>query len=93
MKIHMMTCCAVVTAMGAMTALGAGEEWLSYRQVERETPQPIAGIENADFEDSTKFGKSKDGKSEYGRFGYNGNGGCRMWIREKFRLFRFPSEC
>ena len=93
MKIRMMACCVVVTAMGAMTAFGVGEEWLSYRQVERGTPQPIAGIVNADFEDSTKFGKSADGKSEYGRFGYNGNGGCRMWIREKFRLFRFPSDC
>ena len=104
MKIHMMACCAVVMAMGAVTAFGAGKEWLSYRQVERGTPQPIAGIPNADFEDSTKFSKpvtegaawsaaskAKAGDVEYGRFGYNGNGGCRLHFHGAFRVFDFAA--
>ena len=85
-------------------ALGADEEWLSYRQVERGTPQPIAGIPNADFEDSTKFSrpvtegaawsaasKAKAGDVEYGRFGYNGNGGCRLHFHGAFRVFDFAA--
>ena len=43
----------------------------------------IAAFSNPDFEDSSKYGKVND-HVEIGRFGYNGNGGVRIYPKKRY---------
>ena len=43
----------------------------------------IAAFTNPDFEDSSKYGKVND-HVEIGRFGYNGNGGVRIYPKKRY---------
>lgn len=75
----------------AVFTTGAAE-WDSYKQVIRLKPKAVEGLVNADFEDSSKYGPWKGRTAEIGRFGYNGNGGVRVWPRDKKLCFDFPFE-
>lgn len=81
---------ALLCLVSASCLLGTAAEWDSYRRVARDEPKVVAGLENADFELASKYGKWPGRDAEIGRYGYNGNGGVRIWPRGKTTVFTFP---
>ena len=67
----------------------AADEFKGYTKRELAESVDLNAFENADFEDTTKYGKIND-NAEIGRFGYNGNGGLRLW--RSGRAFPFKGK-
>lgn len=68
----------IVLVTTGCAAVVSQDGFAGYKTCERPEMRDLDAFENADFEDSTKYGLSKDGHAEIGRFGYNGNGGARV---------------
>ena len=81
---------AIVAVVVLATGVGSAAEWDSYTPVVRNEEKVVEGLENADFEDSSKYGPWKGRTAEIGRYGYNDNGGCRVWPRDRQFSFVFP---
>lgn len=86
MKNNLMILCLA----GAAATAGVAAEWDSYRLVARDEPRAVEGLENPDFEEVAKYGKWPGRDAEIGRYGYNGNGGVRIWPHGKSTVFMFP---
>ena len=80
---------AAATALCAFGLVVAAEDFSGYAK--REMPESVNmdAFENADFEDVSKFGKVND-NIEFGRFGFNGNGGMRQRPHDKRLVWRLP---
>ena len=89
-KLKNHACGIAALALAATCAFAGDREWEGYRLVERGEPKSVEGLENPDFELVSKYGKWPGRDAEIGRYGYNGNGGIRIWPRGKTTVFTFP---
>lgn len=82
-----------ITAIGlccfAAALSAVADEFTGYRKVDREEAREIKAFDNPDFEDVSKYG-TVGRHVEYGRFGFNGNGGVRLRPYERKLSHRFP---
>ena len=77
----------VAVVLAAASGSFAADEFKGYAKRELAESVDLNAFENADFEDTTKYGKIND-NAEIGRFGYNGNGGLRLWRSGRAFPFR-----
>ena len=89
-KLKISACGLAALAFAAACAFAKGREWEDYRLIVRGEPKLVEGLENPDFELVSKYGKWPGRDAEIGRYGYNGNGGVRIWPRGKNTVFTFP---
>jgi len=68
-----------------------GGEFEGYSKREFGAPTELRAFDNAEFDDLTKFGR-ENANVEYGKFGFNGNGGLRIRPLANGRTHRFQQR-